>query len=171
MTAKTTTDRFRRKHVEHPHFVVHLDNLEDRDGAVMASVSGKGARAWAENQQSIGGSSWEGAGDDHYAYAMPTDHPGLVAELEKEGYELDLSEYTPPTPEEQESNSAKRNEDAEKIERILLAVDDELLGAKRALEKFEHGGERFRPQLDNLRQHFTTACSEIRVASRLSEKL
>lgn len=76
-------------------FTVKLDNLDDRDGCVMATVSGLGALTWAKDDQTIGGASWEGADGDDFAYAMPLDHPGLVEELEGEGYELDLSEYDP----------------------------------------------------------------------------
>lgn len=76
-------------------FVVKLDNLEDRDGAVMAFVEGKGAAKWAKDQQSIADSNWESDGPD-FAYAMPTDHEGLVEELESEGYDLNLDEYSPP---------------------------------------------------------------------------
>jgi hypothetical protein len=63
---------------------------------------------------------------------MPTDHPGLVAELEKEGYELDLAEYTPPTPEEHASNSAERNEDlvSEQSERSKSLSTEENASAR-----------------------------------------
>ena len=77
-------------------FTVYLDNLDDREGAVMAEVHGQGALRWAKEDQSIAGASWEGADGDDFAYAMPTDHPGLVEELEKEGYRLNLDAYSPP---------------------------------------------------------------------------
>lgn len=83
-------------YVKNKKFTVKLDNLDDRDGAVMATVSGRGAGRWAKNDQSIGGSMWE-SDDENFAYAMPVDHPGLVAELEKEGYDLDLDDYSPPS--------------------------------------------------------------------------
>lgn len=85
-----------REHYELEPFVVHLDNLEDRDGCVMATVSGPGALQWAKEDQTIAGERWESADGDDFAYALPTDHPGLVAELEKEGYTLNLDEYSPP---------------------------------------------------------------------------
>lgn len=84
-------------------FVVHLDNLEDRDGCVLATVSGPGAYKWATDDQSIGGSRWEMGENDAFAYAMPGDHAGLVAELENEGYTLNLDEYSPP----EEANRAE----------------------------------------------------------------
>ncbi len=77
-------------------YTVSLDNLDDREGAVMVTASGSGAGQWAKRMQSIGGSMWERDGSD-FAYAMPTDHPGLVAELEAEGYVLNLDDYSPPS--------------------------------------------------------------------------
>jgi hypothetical protein len=85
-----------REHYEIEPFTVYLDNLEDRDGCVMATVSGPGALKWAKEDQTIAGERWESADGDDFAYAMPADHPGLVAELEKEGYTLNLDEYSPP---------------------------------------------------------------------------
>jgi len=58
--------------------------------------SGPGAIKWAKEDQTIAGERWESADGDDFAYAMPADHPGLVAELEKEGYTLNLDEYSPP---------------------------------------------------------------------------
>jgi hypothetical protein len=88
-----------RAHYELEPITVHLDNLDDRDGCVMVTVSGPGAHAWAMEDQTIAGARWEGDRDD-FAYAMPADHPGLVAELESEGYTLNLDEYSPPEDEE-----------------------------------------------------------------------
>jgi len=91
-----------REHYDiEPLFTVKLDNLDDRDGCVMATVSGAGALKWAKNDQSIAGSRWEASDGDDFAYAMPCDHAGLVAELEKEGYTLDLDDYTPPEEDEE----------------------------------------------------------------------
>lgn len=88
------------EHMEDPEdpadYTVSLDNLDDREGCVMVTASGHGAGAWAKRQQSIGGSSWERDGSD-FAYAMPCDHAGLVAELEAEGYVLNLDDYSPPS--------------------------------------------------------------------------
>lgn len=86
-----------REHYELEPFTVHLDNLDDRDGCVMATVSGPGALKWAkEEDRSIAGAMWESGDSDDFAYAMPGDHIGLVAELENEGYTLNLDEYSPP---------------------------------------------------------------------------
>ena len=64
---------------------------------MLAEVTGRYAHAWAENDQSIAGSSWETAKDmPHFAYAMPSNSVTLVDELLKEGYTLDLSEYSEP---------------------------------------------------------------------------
>jgi hypothetical protein len=78
------------------HFTVHVDNLDDREGCVMVTVTGEGARKWAEWNQSIAGSNWECV-DDGYAYAVPCDYPTLLDDMKAEGYtNLDLSEYSPP---------------------------------------------------------------------------
>jgi hypothetical protein len=80
-------------------FVVKLENLDDREGSVMAEVRGDGALAWALSDQAIGGARWEGVDrDPDYALAFPADWSGLVEQLQKEGYELDLDDYCPPTP-------------------------------------------------------------------------
>ena len=77
-------------------FVLVLDNLDqEEEGTVVITVNGRGAAAWAKDDQSVAGSHWETDGPD-FAYAMPLDHPGLVEELESEGYELDLDNYSPP---------------------------------------------------------------------------
>jgi hypothetical protein len=76
-------------------FVVKLDNM-DQDDAVVATVNARGAAAWAKNYQNIAGNRWESDGPD-FAYAILSDYPGLVAELQKDGYELDLDEYSPPS--------------------------------------------------------------------------
>ena len=72
---------------------IKLDNLDDREGAVMITCGDQEA---AKLDQSIAGAMWEAPGDMDIAYAMPTDHAELVAELEEQGYELDLDEYCPP---------------------------------------------------------------------------
>jgi len=92
-----------REHYELEPFTVHLDNLEGRDGCVMATVSGPGALKWAKDDQTIAGERWESADGDDFAYAMPVDHPGLVADLEKEGYTLNLDNYTPPVADPEDS--------------------------------------------------------------------
>lgn len=77
-------------------FVLVLDNLDqEEEGTVVITVKGRGAAAWAKDDQSVAGARWETDGPD-FAYAMPLDHPGLVEELENDGYELNLDEYSPP---------------------------------------------------------------------------
>lgn len=75
--------------------------LEDTDEpeTVMATVSGPGALAWAKEQQSIGGSTWEGADGPDFAYALISNYDGLVDDLANEGYDIDDSMYSPPDPE------------------------------------------------------------------------
>lgn len=96
-------DLYREAHSEglarKDRLVVKLSDLDDypHGDVVLAEVSGPGAHAWADSDQSIGGSSWETPSDmPDMAYAMPCNHAGLVAELRKEGYRLDLSEYSEP---------------------------------------------------------------------------
>jgi hypothetical protein len=77
---------------------VHTVVLEDSDSdeyAVIATVSGPGAAAFARDEQSIGGSRWETDGPD-FAYAVLSNHADLVDELQREGYYLDVDMYTPP---------------------------------------------------------------------------
>jgi uncharacterized membrane protein (UPF0127 family) len=81
-----------REHVPYKKQVamkVKLDST-DKEGMVLALAD------WsdAEEDQSIAGSKWEHDGD--FAYALIGDHPGLVSELVKDGYDLDLEEYSAP---------------------------------------------------------------------------
>ena len=86
-----------RRTVNKTRLAVKLSNLDGDDGCVLAEVRGWGAHAWAEWDQTLAGSTWEGPRDmPGYAYAMPVDHAGLVGELSAEGYDLDLSEYSRP---------------------------------------------------------------------------
>ena len=81
------------KLVELAPFRIKLDNLDDREGCVMIEAESK---ILAVHDQSISGSNWEAPDDLSIAYAMPMDHPGLLEELKKEGYEVNDDEYSPP---------------------------------------------------------------------------
>jgi len=83
--------------VEKAPFRIRLDNLDDREGCVMVWADSK---ILAVHDQSIGGSMWEAPDDMDGAYAMPLDHPDLLAELKKEGYEINEDEYSQPDPAE-----------------------------------------------------------------------
>lgn len=72
-------------------FRIKLDNLDDREGCVMITAE---SVILAIHDQSIAGSNWEIS--DGLAYAMPADHPSLLAEIKQEGYEVDDTEYCPP---------------------------------------------------------------------------
>ncbi len=63
-----------------------------KDPCVLITVTAPFADQWADSDQYVAGATWERL-DDHQIYAMPVDHPGLVAELRAEGYRLDLSNY------------------------------------------------------------------------------
>ena len=89
----------RRVAILKPRYTVKLSTMNDYPHAdvVMAEVTGRWAHAWAENDGYIAGDSWETAKDmPHFAYAMPCNSTTLVDELRKEGYTLDLSEYSEP---------------------------------------------------------------------------
>jgi hypothetical protein len=77
---------------------IKLDNLGSDDDTVMVTCSGPGALRWAkEEDQSIAGSMWEGADGADGAYAIISDHPDLLEQLEKDGYDdIDTDEYCPP---------------------------------------------------------------------------
>jgi hypothetical protein len=79
--------------VKNAPFRIKLDNLDDREGCVMIEAESK---ILAIHDQSISGSRWEAPDDLDIAYAMPMDHPGLLEELKKEGYEINDDEYSPP---------------------------------------------------------------------------
>ena len=70
-------------------FKIYLDNRSEQEDFVTIHTYDAAA---AEDDQSIGGSSWELDGDD-FAYAIISDKPGLVAELEADGYEVDETDY------------------------------------------------------------------------------
>jgi hypothetical protein len=97
-------------------FRIKLDNLDDREGCVMIDAESK---ILAVHDQSIAGAHWEAPDDMDGAYAMPGDHPGLLEELKKEGYEIDDSEYCPPDPEEWVV--------VKNAEKIKEAVDEEIV--------------------------------------------
>ena len=60
----------------------------------MVEVHDTFAHEWADSDQTIDGSSWETARDmPGFAYTIICNRPGLVAELEAEGYRLNLSQY------------------------------------------------------------------------------
>lgn len=63
---------------------------------ITAEVRGKFAVDWAEADQSINGTTWEGTGDPGYAYATLMNDPGLVRKLRAEGYRLDVAQYVEP---------------------------------------------------------------------------
>lgn len=110
-----------RRTVTKSRFVVKLSNIDGDDVCVLAEVRGWGAHAWAEWDQTIGGSSWETARDlPGYAYAMPVNHAGLAEELGAEGYDLDLSEYSPPDERADEGDDPDR-EWARAIDSIAAA--------------------------------------------------
>lgn len=94
---KTVLKRTAKKHtVDKDRFMVRLKTMGDypHNDTLMAEVSGRGSDTWADSDGYIGGSSWETPRDmPGFAYAMPGNYPGLVSDLRKEGYKLNLSEY------------------------------------------------------------------------------
>jgi len=78
---------------EPPAMKISLKNQEQEQGHVTAYCADPAA---ALHDQSIGDAQWEAPGDLDVAYAVLTDRPGLVEELEDEGYEVDTSDYCAP---------------------------------------------------------------------------
>jgi hypothetical protein len=72
---------------------VKLDNLDRDDGFVLVTCEDRDA---AIEDQSIEGSHWEASRGMPGAYAVISDRPDLVERLEKAGYNVDSSEYSPP---------------------------------------------------------------------------
>jgi len=72
---------------------IKLDNMDREDGTVLITCDDSDIK---EERKSIQGSNWEAPSDMSGAYAMIVDIPDLVATLEKEGYDVDSSEYCPP---------------------------------------------------------------------------
>ena len=72
---------------------IKLDNLDRDDGSVLITCNDQSA---ARDDQSIAGSHWEAPGDMSIAYAIVCDHADLLADLEREGYSVDDSEYCAP---------------------------------------------------------------------------
>lgn len=74
---------------------ITLDNMDHDDGMVTVYCHDQAA---AEDDQTIDGASWECPSDMDCAYAFVMDRADLVADLEKEGYEVDQTEYCAPEP-------------------------------------------------------------------------
>lgn len=72
---------------------IKLDNQDHTDGMVLVTCADKDA---ARDDQSIDGNNWECPRDMDIAYAIISDRPGLVAELEKQGYDVNTDEYSEP---------------------------------------------------------------------------
>jgi hypothetical protein len=72
---------------------IKIDNMDGEDGSVLVTCEDRDV---AEEHHSIAGSNWEAPSDMTSAYAIISDSPDLVSELEKEGYDVDSGEYSPP---------------------------------------------------------------------------
>lgn len=74
---------------------VYLYNMNDDPTQVMCQVKQTYAADWADDDQTIDGSSWETPPDmPGFAYTIIMDRQGLAEELESQGYVLDQSEYS-----------------------------------------------------------------------------
>lgn len=79
---------------------VTLDNEDHTDGQVLVTLpQGEEYTEAADDDQTIDGSTWEDSGD-YSPYTLLTDRASLVADLRKDGYQLDLSRYADPTEKE-----------------------------------------------------------------------
>jgi hypothetical protein len=72
---------------------IKLDNMDRDDSSVLVTCDDSSVK---EEHHSINGSNWEAPSDMAGAYAIISDESGLVAKLEKEGYDVDSSEYCEP---------------------------------------------------------------------------
>jgi hypothetical protein len=78
--------------------LVELDNQGDDDGSVMLTMACKDARQIVRYLPNPADGRWEcRAESPDYAYAIVSDAPGLMATLEREGYELNTDAYVPPS--------------------------------------------------------------------------
>lgn len=76
---------------------IKLSTNDDDNGSVLVICDDKEA---AKDDQSIDGSSWECPSDMDEAYTVLQDRQTLLADLEKEGYDVDSSEYSAPDEED-----------------------------------------------------------------------
>lgn len=74
-------------------FRIELDNLDDEEGFVMVYCN---SQVLAKHDQTISGSRWECPSDMTVGYACIADHPGLLKELEADGYTVNADNYCPP---------------------------------------------------------------------------
>lgn len=88
---------------------IKLENSDDDNGLVNVYCD---YPALAKDDQSIHGSRWEISGDmtSGLAYASILDERGLVETLKSEGYDVDDSEYSPPTDDDFKRWEAKYRE-------------------------------------------------------------
>jgi len=75
---------------------IKLDDMDRDDGSVLVTMACRDAGRIVKDRQSIQGSLWEAAREDpDFAYAVISDAPDLVSQLESEGYDVKTDEYTP----------------------------------------------------------------------------
>lgn len=91
---------------------IKLENSDDDPLQIIATITGPHADDFAEAQGSLDGGTWErDGGDGMFVYDVLYWRPGLIDELEKEGYKLDRTEYS--EPDEDEIAEAKRKREEE----------------------------------------------------------
>ena len=73
-----------------------VENSDDDPFYVMLTVSDPNAEAWADMDQTIDGSSWEGTDVPSLVYTITSWREGLFDELRAQGYKLDFSQYSEP---------------------------------------------------------------------------
>lgn len=116
---------------------ISLRSTDDDDGQVIVDCEdGEGAA----DDQYIDGSTWEDL-EDGTAYTILSDRPTLVAELEKEGYDVDQTDYSPPDQEDLRYWHAKRqheNDEAPESQRLAMGWTslDDVRKCRRVSEQF-----------------------------------
>ncbi len=79
---------------------VKLVTSEEDPTRISVDVFYEFAEQWADAVGSTEGSTWESTGDRGFVYDIWQWRPGIIADLVKEGFKLDLSEYSEPSEDE-----------------------------------------------------------------------
>ena len=77
-------------------YTIKLTNSDDDPTQILAVVRGAFAKQWGEFHGALAGGTWECADGPTFIYDTLSFEPSLVENLEAEGFDLDLSEYSDP---------------------------------------------------------------------------
>jgi len=88
-------DKWRRIH-DVAGVTIRVENSDDDPTIVEFIIQDEIADAWADAHGSLAGGTWECVDGPEFVYDITYWHPRLFEELEKEGYDLDFSNYSEP---------------------------------------------------------------------------